>query len=71
MLMAGVEMRRTSLSVCLAVLLDEMVGQQQDVVLALAQRRQVDREDVEPVVQVLAERAVLDQPAPGRGWWRR
>ncbi len=42
MLMAGVEMRRTSLPVC-GVLLDEVVGQQEDVVAA-PERRDEERE---------------------------
>ena len=36
---------------------EEVVDQQRQVVAALAQRRQLDGEDVEPVVQVAAERA--------------
>ena len=37
-----------------------MLDEQRDVLLALAQRRQVDVDDVEAVVQVLAEPAALD-----------
>ena len=55
MSMAGVEMRRTFLWFCLAVALHEVVGQQQDVGPPLPQRRDVDGEHVQPVVQVLAE----------------
>ena len=54
-------MRRTSLAWAGRVLLDEVVGEQRDVGLALAQRRQVDRVDVQPVVEVLAEAALLDR----------
>ena len=38
-------------------LLEEVVGQEQDVGLPLAQRRHEDREHVQPVVEVLAELA--------------
>ena len=54
----------------MAELREEVLDQQRDVVLALAQRRQVDVDDVEPVVEVLAEPALLDLLA-GRGSWRR
>ncbi len=37
-----------------------MVGEQRDVVLALAQRRQIDVDDVDSVEQFLAEAAGLD-----------
>ena len=39
-------------------LLQEMIGEQQDVGLPLAQRRHEDREDVQSVVEILAEGAV-------------
>ena len=39
------------------MLLDEVVREQQDVVAALAQRRETNRDDVEPVEEILAERA--------------
>ena len=48
----------------------EELGQRRDVVLAVAQRRHLDRDDVEPVEQVLAELALLHhlaQVAVGRG----
>ncbi len=38
-------------------MIDEVVDQQGDVLAPLAQRRQVDRHDVEPVVKVLAKAA--------------
>ena len=38
-------------------LLEEVVGEQQDVRLPLAQRRHEDREHVQPVVEILAERS--------------
>ncbi|HXV20177.1 MAG TPA: hypothetical protein VD811_04180, partial [Desulfuromonadales bacterium] len=44
-------------------LLDEGLRQQGDVLLALAQRRQVDGDDAEPVVEVLAEIPLVDLPA--------
>ena len=37
-----------------------MVGEQEDVILAVAQRRQADGEHVDPVVQILAEGTGLD-----------
>ena len=49
--------------------LGEMADQQRDVVAALAQRRQHDREDVQAVVEVAAEAAVGRPSAPGRGSW--
>ena len=57
-------------AVLLGVALQEELDQRRDVLAALAQGRQVDRHDVEPVVQVLAEPAGLDlveQVAVGRG----
>ena len=45
--------------------------QRRDVLAPLAQRRHGDREHVEPVEQILAERAVARPPARGRGSWRR
>ena len=42
-------------------LLDEVVGEQQDVGLPLAQRRDEDGEDVEAVEQILPQRAVRDR----------
>ena len=41
----------------------EVVGELGNVVEPLAQRRQADRHDVEAVEQILAEQALLDQPA--------
>ena len=58
--MAGVEIRRTFLWFCLAVALGEVVRQQQDVGPPLAQGRDVDGKDVQPVVQVLAELLLLE-----------
>ena len=42
------------------ILLQEVPGQERDVVASLAQRRHADREDVESVVQVLTEAARFD-----------
>ena len=42
------------------VLLDEVVDERRDVLLALAQRRELDRDDVQPVEEVLAEASLLD-----------
>ena len=41
----------------------EVVGELGDVVEPLAQRRQADRHDVQAIEQILAEQALLDQPA--------
>ena len=57
-------------AVLLGVALQEELDQERDVVAALAEGGQVDRHDVEPVVQVLAEPAGVDlveQVAVGRG----
>ena len=40
--------------------LEEVIGQRRDVVLALAQRRDMDREDIDSVKEVVAETAVGD-----------
>ena len=48
---------------------DERLGQRRDVLAAVAQRRRLDREDVEPVEEVLAEAALGHRHARGRGWW--
>ena len=37
----------------------------------LAQRRHANRENVQPVEQILAEFALADRLRRGRGWWRR
>ena len=50
---------------------EEMSDQFGDVLAAIAQRRQVDRHDVEPVVQVFAEPAGGGFGQAGRGCWRR
>ena len=42
-------------------LVDERLGEERDVLAPLAQRRQVDREHVEPVEEVLAQLAVGDR----------
>ena len=48
------------LLVLLADLLDEVLDEKRDVIGAVAQRRQDDRDDVESVVEVIAERAFAD-----------
>ncbi|OPZ05947.1 MAG: hypothetical protein BWZ08_02381 [candidate division BRC1 bacterium ADurb.BinA292] len=53
-----------------AVFFDEVVGEFEDVALALAQRRHVDGEDIEPVVEILPEFGGFDhlfEVAVGRG----
>ena len=70
MSIAGVEMRLMLLLVLARELLEEVIDEQQQVGLPLAQRRHEDREDVEPVVEILAERAGGDrllQVLVGRG----
>ena len=42
-------------------LVEERLHQQRDVLAPLAQRRQLDGEDVEPVEEVLAQLAVADR----------
>ncbi len=59
---SGVEFEIAA-AVLLPVLLEEVLHQQRDVVLALAQRRQVHGDDVQPVVEVLAEAALVDHRA--------
>ena len=67
--------RRTEMRFCgtpmfVEVLGDEVVDEQRDVFAPLAQRRQRDRDDVDAVEEVLAERAVADrlgEVAVGRG----
>src|SRR6185503_18901082 len=52
------------------VALEEMIGEDRDVLAPLAERRQPEREDLEPVVEILAEAApgdLLLQVAVGRG----
>ena len=58
--MAGVEMRLMFLLCVRENDLEKVIGQQQQVGLPLAQRRHEDREHVQPVVEVLAERAFRD-----------
>ena len=65
------DLAQRATSICSAVLLQEEVDQERDVLAPLAQRRQVDRDDVEAVVEVLAEVARRRSAARGRGWWRR
>ena len=55
----------------LGVLREEVLGEQRDVLAALAQRRQRDRDDVDAVEQILAEPALGDQPSADPGWSRR
>jgi hypothetical protein len=50
-------------AILLRELHDEVFGQQRNVVLALAQRRQVDGDDIQPVEQVFAELAFLSHAA--------
>ena len=59
------------LAVLRAVLLEEVLRQRRNVVLALPQRRQVDVDDVQPVVEVLAEPARRPPSPSGRSWSRR
>ncbi len=54
----------------LSALREEVLGEETDVLESLAQRRDVDADDVEPVKEILAEGAVLDlllEPLVRRG----
>ena len=42
------------------LLLQKMIHEQRNVLQPLAQRRNLDRDDRQPVIKILAERAVLD-----------
>ena len=55
----------------LEVAAEEVLHQHRDVLAALAQRRQRQRQHVEAVVQVLAELAFRRPAASGRAWCRR
>ena len=58
----GVGSQAAHLTIVLSVeLLDERARQQRDVVLAVTQGRQVDREDVEPIEEVLAKLVRADR----------
>ena len=50
---------------------DERLDEQRQILLALAQRRQRHREHVQPVVQVLAQLALLHRLERDRCWWPR
>ena len=50
---------------------DEVLDEQRDVLAPLAQRRDLDLHDVDAVVEVVPEGALLDAAARGRGGWRR
>ena len=49
--------------------LQEVLDQFGDIFASLAQRRDVDRDDGQAEVEVLAEAAVLHFAAQSRGWW--
>ena len=54
-----------------ADLAEERFAQRQDVVAAIAERRQVDRKHVQAIEEILAELALAGSRAANRGWWRR
>ena len=58
-------------AVGLGVFGDEMVGERDDVAGALAQRRQLQVDDVEAEEQILAEAAIADSLRRGCGWRSR
>ena len=62
---------RTDLSNIAREVIDEVLREQEHVAGAHAQRRQRDVDDVDAVVEVLAELAVLRPSPRGRGWSRR
>jgi hypothetical protein len=61
MSIAGVEIRFDTLAVFALKLLDKMLGKQEYVGLALAQRRHEDREDVQTIVKILAKLRALNR----------
>jgi hypothetical protein len=61
MSIAGVEMRLMFLLCVRENVSRKWSAQQQQVVFRFAQRRHEDREHVQPVVQILAERSVGDR----------
>ena len=58
---SGAAGRIEELVVLAAIVSEEVVHQRRDIFLALAQRRQRDVDHVQPVVEILAEVAFLDQ----------
>ena len=52
-------------------LVEQELRQERNILGPLAERRELDREDAEAVVQVFAERLLADGLLAGRGWWRR
>ena len=66
---AGADLARL-LAALPEVPLDEVVHQDRNVLPALAQRRQVDRDHVEPVEQVVAELPFARRSAAGRACCR-
>ena len=54
-----------------AVLAQEVLDQERDVLAPVAQGRDLDGDDAQAVVEVLLERALRRPSAAGRGWWRR
>ena len=69
--MAPLVMPVTCLFISRRVLVEEMMDQQRDVLLALAQRRELELDDVEPEKQVFAEFALRRPSSPDPGWRRR
>ena len=51
---------QSALRVLLAVLLEEMLGEQRDVLPPLAEGWQIDRDDVQTIVQILPEPVLFD-----------
>ena len=58
-------------AVLVAVTLEEEGDELRDVVAALAEGGQINRHDVQAVIQVFTEAAGADLLDRGRGWWRR
>ena len=59
--MASDEIRFCGTPIDLRILGDEVLDEQRDVLAPLAQRRQRDRDDVDAVEEILAERSRLDR----------
>ena len=52
-------------------LVEEVLHEQRNVLLAIAQRRQLDGEHVQPVVAGPRGACRSAPPPSGRGWWRQ
>ena len=67
----AIELGRLALALVAAHLLEEIVHQQLHVLPPVAQRRQVNAHDIQPVEEVLAELRARPRPVPAACWSRR